>query len=659
MRLLNDEDLTSGIEHNIWRAIVTSIANNSEETFLALNHFVRKTLQLSIREKSLTHFQKYIFFPANYYNTAFNKKINDSSLENIYKLCASHAAIHLKEIIWFDIGVNARKSEDLDSKKLINQFYYWAFHGYSFLLYLTIKNNDIKQFNNVLDEFEQISNNSYGSSYDLKYKIRNLGRENIDGKNNNEIKRLKEEYNVLRQFEILQRHTLVGIKFWIIFLYRVGSLNEDTTVDLINKIRIDYSDSEDVLNDILFFRRNDILHYMGWDDWDYLERKPMKVYSPPNPYDWLTFSFLVDQIRESRLLINVDDLDSEELDNVKFLFAALKENINIIESNFPKWLKILLIEDISTFQEKTKDILDLFAVLKRKRLGKEEKEIASAPLSDAAIEGFKEVVGKAWKSQARISRLFKEKGNKEQIVDDNIKLKHIGQRTFFEKAKMMFIEGEHHQDIYGIDRIGGQIGRWEDTEFFTSILKSNPNTISSSSITQLLNKSIAELKSKEIVPDLILLAPEYSYKDKELLKNKLFMFKTNYASDENELSFFEIGTYDGITIYSSFSEVFKNRVLVCNFKNAFKMRFKTNPEWYENELTINVHEVSNEEAQRRLIDQPEKWKKTEDGVDLSDSDALTLIKTSIFIDIWTTVDFLVQDKDSLIFGNIKTEITTE
>jgi hypothetical protein len=659
MRLLNDEDLTSGIEHNIWRAIVSSIDNNSEETFLTLNHFVRNILQLSIREKSLTHFQRYIFFPANYYNTAFNKKINDSSLENIYKLCASHAALHLKEIIWSDIGVNARKAGDAESKRLINHFYKWAFNGFSRLYYLTIKNNDIKQFSNEIDEFDQISNIGYGNSYDLKYKIKNFERENIDGKNNEEIKHLKEEYNVLRQFETLSRHTLLGIKYWIIFLFRVGKLNEDTTVDLINLIRVDYSDAEDALNDILFFRGNELIHYMGWDDWDYLDRKPMKVYSPPNTYEWLTFGFLVDQIRDNRLLINVDELGSEELDNVKFLFNALKENINILESDFPKWAKILQVNDISTFQEKTKNILNLFAALKRKSLGRREKEIASTPLSSVAIEGFRQIVGQAWKSQARISRLFKEKGIREQITDDNIKLKHIGQRTFFEKAKMMFIEGENHQDIYGIERMGGQIGRWEDTEFFTSILKSNPIKLTSTSITQLLNKSIAELKSKDIVPDLILIAPEYSYKDKELLNSKLFKPNTNNVSDENALSFFEIGTFDGVPIFSSFSEVLRNRALVCNFKNAFKMRYKTNPDWYENELTIDVNEVSIEEAQRRLMEQPEKWKKTEEGAELRETDALTLIKTSVNIDIWTTIDFLIQDKDSFIFGNIKTEITSE
>jgi len=659
MKLFNNDDLTSGIEHNIWRAIITSIDNNSDETFLALNHFIRNVLQLSIREKSLSNFQKYIFFPANYYNAAFNKKTENSTLENIYKLCASHAALHLKEIIWFDIGINSRKSINLESKIEYNQFYYWAFQGFSRLFYLTIKNNDFKQFSNEIDEFDQISDISYGKSYDLKYTIRNLRRTNIDGKHNDEIAKLKEEYNILKQFESLSRHTLLGIKYWIIFLFKVGKIDPDTTVNLLSQIRIDYADTEDVLNDILFFRGNELIHYMGWDDWDYLDRKPMKAYSPPNPYDWLTFGFLVDQFRENRLIINIDDLGSEELENVRFLYNSLKDNIGILDSNFSKWAKILNVSDIDSLREKAKNILSLFAALKRKSLGKTESEIASTPLSSVAIEEFKRTVGKAWKYESRISKLFKEKGIREEVSNDEIKLKHIGQRTFFEKAKMMFIDGINHQDIYGIERMGGQIGRWEDTEFFSTIIKSNPNILTSNSITQLLNKSIAELKSKDIVPDLILVAPEYSYKDKELLNSKLFKLRLDNRQSENEMSFFEIGTFDGVPIFSSFSELIKNRALICSFRNAFKMRYKTNPDWYENELTVNVQEVTNEEAQRRLNEEPDKWKLTEDGISLSENDALTLIKTSVIIELWSTIDFLIQDKESFIFGSIKTEIINE
>ena len=50
---------------------------------------------------------------------------------------------------------------------------------------------------------------------------------------------------------------------------------------------------------------------------------------------------------------------------------------------------------------------------------------------------------------------------------------------------------------------------------------------------------------------------------------------------------------------------------------------------------------------------------TEDGIELSDEDALTLIKTSVIIDHWSTLDFQIEDKESFVVGYIKTESRTE
>ena len=65
--------------------------------------------------------------------------------------------------------------------------------------------------------------------------------------------------------------------------------------------------------------------------------------------------------------------------------------------------------------------------------------------------------------------MFKTIGNAQHIIDKEIKLNIIGQRTFFEKAKMMFIEGEHSEMIYGMDTMGGEVGRWEDNAFLAPI----------------------------------------------------------------------------------------------------------------------------------------------------------------------------------------------
>jgi hypothetical protein len=657
MRLFVDEnDLTSGVESNMWRALDKSIENNSKETFFVLKSFIRRVLQLSIEERSLKHFQQYIFFPASFYSISFEKKLHDLSLDRLHKICSDQAAMHLKEVIWFDIGFRAKRVKSVSERKVLNQFYYWAFNGFSRLLYLTVKNGDYKQFKYALEEYEQISDTISNQNYDLKFRIRGLHRENSDGRNNEEIKSLKEELSLSSQFETYKRHVLLGIKYWILFLFQIDRISEDLTLKLLSELKIPYSDSDDVLNDILFFRDGGSHSYLEWSEWDFTERRSGKVYSPPSPHNWLTLGFMADQIRENRLHVNLEERSSEELSHVRFLHDSLKEYAEYFQKNLEKWKEVLNVETAEQLNTKSTQILSLFAALKRKSIGDTEKAIASAQLSQNKIESFRDLTGKAWYSQARINRLFKKMGAIELISNDEIKLKNIGQRTFFEKAKMMFIDGDNYQMIYGVDRMGGEIGRWEDTEFLSTIVKSDHNKETGSSVLEVLNKAIAQLKSKEVIPDLILMSPEYSYKDQELLDSKLFSSKIHDPSEENDIAFFLIGTFDSIPIYTSYSEFIKNRVLVCDFKNSFKMRYKTDPSWYANELTVDIKEITDEDAQRRLEEYPDKWKKTEDGIELNDEDALTLIKTSVIIDYWSTLDFQILDKESFVMGYIKTEI---
>jgi hypothetical protein len=118
---------------------------------------------------------------------------------------------------------------------------------------------------------------------------------------------------------------------------------------------------------------------------------------------------------------------------------------------------------------------------------------------------------------------------------------------------------------------------------------------------------------------------------------------------------FYLGTFDDIPIYTSFSDFLKNRILVCDFKQSFKMRYKTNPDWFEEEFKVDVNVVTNEEAAKRLEENPAKWKNTEEGIALTDEEALTLIRTSIIMDIWATVDFQILSEDTYVIGFIKAD----
>lgn len=659
MRYFRDDlDVTDGVDTNIWKAIDKSMNNNSIETFQVLKRFVRRIIQLSIHNKSQKHFEKYIFFPSYFYSASYSKAKQNPELTELHKFCSEQAAMHQKEILLYDIGFERKRNKSLEQQAELNKYYYWGFTAYSRLLYFIIRNGDAQQFRFAMNEFDQVADSSYSRHYDLKWEIKRLEMENPNGIYNQTIKTKKEELKVLKAFDDYRRHTIEGIKYWIIFLYRVNKIKEEIASSFLERLNVQ-GDADDLFQDILFFRGNLSHSYMGWSEWDFMERPSGKTYSPPNPYDWMTFGFMFDQIRGTPLYVNIQELNLEDLSQTRFLFDALKENAEYFQKNFEKWKKILNVDSPEILKEKCDAVLKVFAEVKKKRLSDTDIAIANAQLNPQFVNNFKDMIGNAWKNQARIHRLFKKIGNTEHITSDETKLKIIGQRTFFEKAKMMFIDGKHHQIIYGVDRIGGETGRWEDDEFFSSILKGEYNKVTGTNAVDAIDKSILELKSKGITPDLILLSHEYSYREQSLLYDKRFVSKMNESQEGNEMWLFYLGTFDNIPIYTSFSDFLKNRILVCDFKQSFKMRYKTNPDWFEEEFKVDVSTVTNEEAIERLAENPIKWKNTEEGIALTEDEALNLIKTSVIMDIWATVDFQILSNDAYVIGFIKSVKSTD
>lgn len=652
-------DITTGINSEVWNAIEQSIENNSKETFLTLKRFVKQVFHLSIKNQSIKHFKEYIYFPAFYYSVSYDKVKGNSALSQLHKICSEQAASDLKEIISFGIGWANNKTKDINKRKTINIFYYWGFTGFSRLLYFIVQNQDINQFQYTLNEFEQISDGINNSNYKLESEIRLLERENLNGENNAEIKDLQEKKEIFEQFDTYKRHTLIGIKYWIYFLHHVDKINSDTALAFTKLIQIPSVDTKEMLRDILFFRKETFLGYLDWHGWDFKNRPNGKSYTPPTPHNWMTLGFMVDQIRHNSLYVNFNDLKQEELAETRFLYESLKEYSALLDKNYEKWKKILNVKTKDEFTKKFEQILSVFAEIKKRSINDKDRAIANAPLNQDSIQEFKHIIGKAWKSQAHIHHLFKNLDNRELVKDVDIKLKIIGQRTFFEKAKMMFIDGQHKDMIHGINQMGGETGRWEDNEFFSSIMYGEFNKVGDSSVLTTIDKALIELKHKNIVANIILLSPEYSYRDKEFSDSKRFVSKLNNPLQEKDLPFFYLGTFDAIPVYSSHSPFLKSKVIVSNFTSAFKMRYRTSPDWYEEELKVDVSVITDEEAERRLKEDPDKWKNGEGGVILSDEDALILIKTSVIIDIWTTLDFQVLDKEAYIVGYIKSESVTE
>jgi hypothetical protein len=99
----------------------------------------------------------------------------------------------------------------------------------------------------------------------------------------------------------------------------------------------------------------------------------------------------------------------------------------------------------------------------------------------------------------------------------------------------------------------------------------------------------------------------------------------------------------------------QNRFIVADFKKAFTMLYREIERGFDGELKVEIKEVSEEMAQNKLNQEPQKWKYI-NGVETSDENALVYIKTSIIIEFKVIELFKVTDNNAFEIGLIDNKI---
>ncbi|MFC0514635.1 hypothetical protein ACFFGT_10500 [Mucilaginibacter angelicae] len=649
---MKEFDVTDGLDTNVWGTLNKAIERNDKDSISVLLSFFRKICRASLSNRKIKYFQQYIGFASRVYRQVYARVKEDTSYLPLVHLFSLELSLHLKEIIWFNIGLEGKTAKTIAEKKIINLFYYEAFKSFNDLFYLSMRYQDWPMFHEALKDFNQLAEGAFDIDIQDKLKLASLSRENKDGKNDAAIAELDQQQQIAYQYENYKRQVLSGLKCWCYLLFEQNIIAEDSLTKILTKI-INYPyEPQNEIKDILFFRSGDLKYYMNWENWDYMDRPEHETYYPPMPGSWMTKGFFLDRIRNNNAYFNTDKINPLSLKDIPFLYDSLLESLNSIRPEFEKWKSILKTESIEEFDQRARNLLASVSQAKRITIGNKEHVIANSELSNNKIQEFKELVGKAWKGQTRIRKVFDHFDNKENVTGQDIKLKRVGQNSFLEKGKMVFIEGEYHSPIYGIEQFGGNVGRWEDELFFEVIQKSVPGTTTGATVMETLDKAIQKLKSNKVTPNVILIEAQYLYKDEEFLKSERYSGFYDPRLNPDDIQFFVLGTFDNIPLFSSMSPLLKNKVVVAEFNMAFSMKYKTNNNWFENELSINVELVTTQQANERLIKEPRKWKITNDGIEISDEDAITLIKTSIVIDMETIIDYTVKDINKFIVGYI-------
>jgi hypothetical protein len=642
-------DVTEGLAASVWSSLNNAIKSNNSETVYSFINFFRGILRESLTYGKLDPFTEFVSFPVILYSRiAYQQRKHQTYSEMIGQI-SEQMSLHLKEFI-ISIGF---RGKTLSDKKHLNEFYYQAFKTYNNLFYQQTKFLDWNLLASSLKRYNHLTGELLSGSTSQAIKLKNLIANNQDGTKNKEISNLELEIKTQTDYDNYRRQPLTALKYWLFLLFDEDILeleNLNRLLRIMSEERI-YDPNREI-EDILFFRTADLRKYMGWEDWDYIERPENEVFSPPMPVNWMTHGFVVDRIRTKNSNFTLSVSDPKLKATIPFFYDAVKMSLEIFRTDFEKWQKVLQIDTIKDFDSIGEKLLSSIALAKRSVVGVKERSIAETALSQSRLNEFKVQAATAWHSQTRIRRVFNYFGNVRDVTTEEVLLKRVGTNNLLEKGKIHFIDGEYHQTIYGIENFGATVGRWENSLFLDVVQKSDPTIIEDKSILLILEKSISQFHKNRIIPTAIFLEPEYLYKDEQFLKSPKYSGEYNSELNPENIDFFVLGKFDGIPLFSFHSSQLKDKVIVSNFEDAFMMYYKKNEEWVDDELSVIVTEVTDEIVNKKYADNPEKWRFTDEGIELSEEDAKILIKTSVVIDIETIMDFKVMDSSKLIVGYI-------
>lgn len=633
------------IYHQVFRSLGFAVNIKDENTIMSYISFFRKIIAQSIEYNRIDEFERFIDFAYRIYILIAKQRGNGEfrTLEDL----ANVLPLHLREMISL-VSMNASSLEKKADRKAVNAFYRLGFQSFNTFFYMQIKFHDWKLLESSINRFGQIDSD-FNSLSNKRSKLKQL-EENVDEKEYDQVIQLKLEIKEQEKFNDFKRHIVIVLKYWIYELFehdKISPKDANRILKALDRLRMDYNDAQD----LLFLRQQDLYRYMGWESWEFEERPEGIQIDPVSARDWITKGFIIDRIRLGKQTF-IFDKSQAEADEIHWFYEEAELIVKNLVDNPTNWRHILTSDQLANVHVFTGRLLEAIGISRRSKLQEKDKRIAEAKLSNNRISEFTVDLGRRWEEEFRMRRLFNYFGNSKDLTGKKKKLMRVGPNIFLDKGKIMFLDGESYMKIYGVEDIGTRVARSEDDLFFERIFTPDTEKIHKSNFTELISASIKNLRDSGVEPNVILISPDFLYEDETLVNSEKFGRVSSDHWFPNNSNFFITGTFDGITLFSSYSQMLRNRTVVCKFEDAFEMLYKTNEKWFKNILSVNVQEVTDQHALEKFKQQQEKWIRTDEGELLSEGDALTLIKTSIIIDVETIIDFKIKNNASFIIGEI-------
>ena len=366
----------------------------------------------------------------------------------------------------------------------------------------------------------------------------------------------------------------------------------------------------------------------GVDDWYLIEPPVNQVYSPLTPSKWLKYGLIILLLKFENL-IPINRLNeikiNKKLNHFSHDFEGYLDEINV---NINEYQNFIFPYDSGTFESKKDDIiidlerrkdkiLETFNYIQKTLDIQKYKEIKETPLSQQKINEFRENVGKNWENNTIIANLLKQMG----LVNYIPNVESVDGYGFFQtmlKGKFAFIDGEHHQQIFGLTNIGSNLARKSDELFFTTVLKKfKPKKVKE--IEHFVDDFLSDLPTRENV---ILFA---DWRISDFLKSVEVVSPPKYGNATR--------VYKGIPVINSYNNN-RDNIFIIDFSTiTMDIYTKESEIWYKDELIVDITEyskgvITNEEIQK--WNEKEKYEFSMEEVDILESNNINIKVISKF-----------------------------
>ena len=634
----NENDITAGIGSNIIKLITIAIESNSIESFNEIDGFCNRILLKSIENKNIYHFKEYLEIVIGYYIISYQTNKNKGLDSKIHQFCADRSARRIREL--FLLINHIFNKSNLENKKTYNFFKLSAFTAFGQLLFEQVKRRDIIWFKHTLNQIENIF---LGETLEMsEFSMISRNPSNID-------KVKLDNYIEDIQINIYTKNTILGIRYWIYYLYENKQISFEELTQFTNltnqfkkkSLNINLWEMELLFNKLNSGQFN---QYFNWQGWDYKTHSEGKFHTLPSVFDWIFTGCIIDSIKQGQILnslsfdLNIIESDSNP-QNITLLIHTLKKQLNKIISERALWSDFFNKNDFDNTVDFIRKQLNL---LSSQSEIKSLKRISLENLNRTKVNNFKQNFYNKWNESKSIHKIFDFFDKKIKHKEEIQKLKRVGKIIFFDEGKTFFIDDTNFLDTaHIIENLATQLSEWEDELFFQTILKDRTEIVYPS-ISSGLQQAIIKIKDKKNSPSIIFIDSTILLRDLE--NDKKWNTKKTLA--------FSHGTYDSIPVYFINTSLMQNRFIVADFKKAFTMFYHNTEEGFNNdELKIEVKEVSDVAAQKKLNNEPQKWKYI-NGHEIPNEDALIYIKTSVFIDFEVMESYEINDNNAFEIGLI-------